>query len=60
MTAPSGGVTRGLLERLLEDQRRRAKREQKLPYAEKLRVLDRLMANREAVATDAPGRRTED
>lgn len=44
MTERSEGVTKRLLERLLDEQRRRAARERKMPYAEKLKVVDRLMA----------------
>ena len=44
MGARSSGVTKRLLEKLLRDQERRAKRERKMPFAEKLRVVDRLMA----------------
>ena len=47
MTTRSGNVTKVLLESLLRDQRRRAEREKKMPYAEKLRVVDRLMAEGE-------------
>ena len=43
MTESSKGVTKRLLARLLRDQRRRAARERKMPFAEKLAVLDRLM-----------------
>ena len=43
MTESSKGVTKSLLARLLRDQRRRATRERKMPFAEKLTVLDRLM-----------------
>jgi hypothetical protein len=41
--ASSNGVTRGLLERLLRDQARRAERERKLPFAKKLLIADQLM-----------------
>lgn len=47
MTGPSGGVTARLLEKLLEDQRRRALREKKMSFAQKLRILDQLMADGE-------------
>ena len=53
MTVSSGGVTSHLLERLLEDQRRRAKHERKMSFAEKLRILDRLMTDGEPVVEDA-------
>jgi hypothetical protein len=43
MTELSGGVTRRLLEKLLDDQRRRSERERKMPYSKKLEVVDRLM-----------------
>lgn len=33
-------VTKRLLEKLLRDQERRAKRERKLPFAKKLEILD--------------------
>ena len=52
MMAPSGGVTARLLEKLLEDQRRRAKRERKMSFPEKLRILDRLMADGEPTVED--------
>ena len=42
--ANSSGVTKHLLDRLLKAQDRRAKRESRLPFAEKLRILDGLMA----------------
>mgnify|MGYP001495882172 CR=1 FL=1 len=45
MKARSGGVTKRLLAKLLKDQKRRADRERKLPYAQKLRILDQLMAD---------------
>ena len=45
MKARSGGVTKNLLAKLLKDQKRRADRERKLPYAQKLRILDQLMAD---------------
>src|SRR5207302_6442566 len=48
MTAHSSGVTKGLQDRLLKDQERRAERERRLPFAEKLRILDQLMAERAA------------
>jgi len=44
MKARSGGVTKRLLEKLLKDQERRVNRERKMPYAQKLRMLDQLMA----------------
>lgn len=44
MGARSGSVTRHLLEKLLRDQKRRAERERRMPFAEKLKVLDRLIA----------------
>ena len=47
MKARSGGVTKRLLEKLLRDQKRRADRERKMPYAQKLRILDQLMADAE-------------
>lgn len=40
MTVDSGVVTKRLLERLLKDQERRARRERNLPYARKLEILD--------------------
>ena len=45
MTAHSGNATKRLLESLLRDQRRRADRERKMPFARKLRVVDQLMAD---------------
>ncbi len=42
--ARSPGVTKNLLEKLLKDQARRAERERKLPYAQKLRILDQMIA----------------
>ena len=45
MKERSGGVTKHLLEKLLKDQKRRAERERKLPYEQKLRILDQLMAD---------------
>jgi hypothetical protein len=45
MKARSGGVTKNLLAKLLKDQKRRADRERRLPYAQKLRILDQLMAD---------------
>ncbi len=52
MTAHSGNVTRLLLGKLLEDQARRAERERRMPFAEKLMVLDRLMADGEPRVED--------
>ena len=52
MMEASSGVTAHLLERLLEDQRRRANHERKMSFAEKLRILDRLMADGEPVIED--------
>ena len=52
MAERSGGVTRRLLEKLLKDQERRAKRERKMPFAEKLRVVDQLMAGGETKVED--------
>lgn len=43
MTARSGNATKRLLESLLRDQKRRAERERKMPFARKLRVVDELM-----------------
>ena len=40
----SRNVTKGLLEKLLRDQARRAKRERKMPFAQKLKMVDKLMA----------------
>ena len=45
MTARSGNVTKRLLESLLKDQKRRAERERTMSYAEKLRVVDQLIAD---------------
>ena len=45
MKARSGNVTKRLLEKLLRDQERRAKRERAMPFPEKLRVVDRLLAD---------------
>jgi len=58
MTERSGGVTKRLLERLLDEQRRRAARERKMPYAEKLKVVDRLMGA-EAVFRETEAGQTE-
>ena len=44
MTVRSSGVTKHLLERVLNDQKRRTQREQRMPFSQKLKVLDRLMA----------------
>ena len=41
--APSEGVTKRLLEKLLKDQARRAEKERRMPYWQKLRILDKLM-----------------
>lgn len=41
-------VTKRLLDRLLKAQTRRAEREKKLSYTKKLRIVDRLMADRKA------------
>lgn len=46
MTDPSGGVTKGLLDKLLKAQERRAERERKLSFAAKLRILDKLQQER--------------
>ena len=45
MTVRSGNVTKRLLESLLRDQKRRAERERKMPFARKLRVVDELMTD---------------
>ena len=42
--ARSGVVTKNLLERLLRDQARRAQHERDMSFEEKLRAVDRLMA----------------
>ena len=44
MKKRSGGVSKKLLAGLLEDQARRAQREKEMLFADKLRVVDRLMA----------------
>ncbi|GEM_PF-6237844 len=49
MTEHSGGVTKRLLERLLNAQRRSAEKERKMSYAEKLRILDSLMEQQRQV-----------
>ncbi|MSQ14001.1 MAG: hypothetical protein EXR47_07735 [Dehalococcoidia bacterium] len=54
MTVRSGGVTIRLLEKLLRDQERRAKRERKLPFAKKLEVLDGMW---ESGLTQTPAKR---
>ena len=43
MMEPCGNATRSLRERLLRDQSRRAARERKLSFAQKLRILDQMM-----------------
>ena len=43
--AHSSNVTKRLLDSLLRDQRRRAERERKMPFAKKLMVIDELMKN---------------
>ena len=48
MMERSGGVTKRLVDRLFKAQKRRAERQRKLPFAEKLRILDRLQADRRA------------
>ena len=53
MRTRSSSVTRHLLEKLLRDQDRRAKRERKMPFAKKLRVLDQLMMRGEARVEDS-------
>ena len=55
--ARSQGVTKNLLETLLKDQARRAERERKLPYAQKLRILDEMIAEwrRAEGFNDPPG-----
>ena len=52
MEASSRIVTKRLLERLLRDQSRRAEKERRMPFAEKLRVVDRLMAEGEPRVED--------
>ena len=52
MKASSHSVTKRLLERLLRDQKRRAEKERRMPFAEKLRVVDRLMAEGEPRVED--------
>lgn len=52
MMAHSGGVTAHLLDTLLKDQAKSAEKEKKMSFAEKLRVLDRLMADGEPVIED--------
>ena len=52
MMVPSGNVTRRLLETLLEDQNRRAKYERTIPFVEKLKVVDQLMAEGEPKVED--------
>ena len=54
MGARSKGVTKSLLERLLRDQERRAQREKRLPFAEKLRIVDMLMMQGEIRVEDDP------
>ena len=58
MTAHSSNVTRLLLGKLLEDQARRAERERRMPFAEKLRVLDQLMADGEPRVEDVTEKST--
>ncbi|GEM_PF-3006810 len=50
MTASSGGVTKRLLEELISDQERRAAQERKMSFAEKLKVLDQLMSEGNALS----------
>ena len=52
MEASSHSVTKLLLDRLLRDQKRRAEKERRMPFAEKLRVVDRLMAEGEPRVED--------
>ncbi len=53
MTANSSGVTKRLLGNLLKDQQRRADRERNMPYAQKLRIVDKLMTDGELRVEDA-------
>jgi len=48
MTANSKRVTKGLLDRLLKAQTRRSEREKRMPFGEKLKIVDQLMAEHEA------------
>ena len=52
MEASSHSVTKRLLARLLRDQKRRAEKERRMPFAKKLRVVDRLMAEGEPKIED--------
>ena len=47
MTANSKRVTKGLLDRLLKAQSRRSEREKRMPFCEKLKIVDQLMADHE-------------
>ena len=47
MTANSKRVTKGLLDRLLKAQSRRSEREKRMPFGEKLKIVDQLMADHE-------------
>lgn len=55
MKVRSSDVTKSLLEKLLSAQEKRAKRGRELPFAQKLRVLDRLMAESPPRVEDAEG-----
>jgi hypothetical protein len=48
MTANSKRVTKGLLDRLLKAQTRRSEREKRMPFGEKLKIVDQLMAEHAA------------
>jgi hypothetical protein len=47
MMVYSGNVTKRLLEKLLREQKRKAERERKMSFAEKLKVVDQLMVEGE-------------
>jgi hypothetical protein len=48
MTANSKRVTKGLLDRLLKAQTRRSEREKRMPFGEKLKIVDQLVAEHES------------
>jgi hypothetical protein len=48
MTANSKRVTKGLLDRLLKAQTRRSEREKRMPFGEKLKIVDQLVAEHDA------------
>ena len=55
MKGRSSGVTKSLLEKLLSAQEKRAKRGREISFSQKLRVLDRLMAEGPPKIEDVEG-----